>query len=166
MGSSDGPEISTGIISLRPAAAGDNDFLMQVYASTRHEEMALWGWNPAQQKAFIQMQYDARRRGYAAAHPSAETSIILQGKSPAGSMIVFRGPGEIRLLDISLLSEFRGRGIGRELITMLISEAARSGAVVRLSVVRGNPAARLYERLGFVATGGDAIYCEMECLPK
>ena len=166
MVSSDGPEISTGKIILRPAAEGDDDFLTQVYASTRQEEMALWAWNPIQQKAFIQMQYDARRRGYAAAHPSAETSIILHGEAPAGSMIVFRGAGEIRLLDISLLSEFRRRGIGRELITMLISEAVRSGVVVRLSVVRGNPAARLYERLGFVATGGDAIYCEMERSPN
>jgi ribosomal protein S18 acetylase RimI-like enzyme len=153
-------------ISLRPATPNDNEFLIQVYASTRQEEMASWGWSTTQQELFIQMQYDARRRGYAASCPSAETSIILHREVLAGSMITFRGSDEIRLLDISLLSEFRGRGIGGYLIKMLIFDAARQKSAVRLSVVRGNRAALLYERLGFVETGGDAVYFEMECLFK
>ena len=91
-------------------------------------------------------------------------SVILLAEVPAGSIIVFRGAREIRLLDIALLPEFRGRGIGASLIAILISEASRSELPVRLSVLKGNRAARLYGRLGFVAKSGDDVYCEMECL--
>ena len=150
---------------MRPASPSDDEFLLHVYVSTRLEEMASWGWSPAQQSTFIRMQFAARRRSYVTAYPSAEHNVILFGDVPAGSIIIFRGPAEVRLLDIALLPEFRGRGIARNLIGMLVSEAARSELPVRLSVLRGNPAARLYERLGFIAKGGDQMYTEMECLP-
>jgi ribosomal protein S18 acetylase RimI-like enzyme len=153
-------------ISLHTASAGDTEFLMSVYASTRQEEMASWGWDPKQQASFIRMQFDVRHRGYLAAYPTAETSLISVGDIPVGSIIIFRGTGEIRLLDIALLPESRGRGIGAELIRMLISEATRSGSPLRLSVRRGNRAAHLYERLGLVARGGDEMYSEMECAPS
>jgi ribosomal protein S18 acetylase RimI-like enzyme len=150
---------------LRPATVNDNDLLLHVYASTRQDEMASWGWSAAQQSSFIRMQFDARKRGYAATYPSAENSIISIGDVPAGSLIIVRGPGEIRLVDIALLPEFRGRGLGGEVIRMLIAQAADAGSVLRLSVLRSNRATRLYERLGFIAKGGDEMYCEMECAP-
>jgi len=152
-------------ISLRPASANDSEFLLHVYASTRQDEMISWGWSPAQQVSFARMQYDVRQRGYAAAYPSAESSVVSVGDCPAGSLIVFRAQDELRLVDISLLPEFRGRGIGEHLIRMLISEAASLRSPLRLSVMRGNRAAHLYERLNFVSSGGDAMYCEMECVP-
>lgn len=166
MAFSDSQTTSSRNISLRTAAPGESEFLIRVYASTRAEEMAAWGWEPAQQAGFIKMQFEARRRGYAASYPSGDTSVIFLNDVPVGSLTTFRGSGEIRLLDISLLAEYRERGIGGELIRALISEATSQKSAVRLSVVRGNRAARLYERLGFVATGGDAVYCEMEHLAR
>lgn len=166
MESSDSQRVLSQRISLRSAAASESEFLIRVYASTRAQEMAAWGWNPAQQSGFIRMQFEARRRGYAASYPSADTSVIFVDDVPAGSLTTFRGSDEIRLLDISLLAEYREWGIGGELIRALMSEAASLKSAVRLSVVRGNRAARLYERLGFVATGGDTVYCEMEYLPR
>jgi len=158
-------EASSRRISLRLASAGDNEFLIQVYASTRREEMASWGWDLGQQASFVRMQFDARHRGYEATYPSAESSVVSVDDTPVGSIIVFRGCNEIRIVDVALLPEFRGRGIGEELIRMLMSEGARSGLILRLSVLRSNRAAHLYERLGFIAKGGDALYCEMEWVP-
>jgi ribosomal protein S18 acetylase RimI-like enzyme len=158
-------EASSRRISLRLASASDNEFLIRVYASTRREEMASWGWDLGQQASFVRMQFDARHRGYEATYPSAENSVVSVDDTPVGSIIVFRGSNEIRIVDVALLPEFRGRGIGEELIGMLISEGARSGSALRLNVLRGNPAAHLYERLGFIAKGGDALYCEMEWVP-
>jgi len=152
-------------ISLRPASAADSDFLYQVYCSTRQDEMAPWGWSEAQKSAFLRMQYEIRQRGYAAAYPAAEYSVILVEGSCGGSMILSRGPGEIRLVDIALLPEFRNRGVGQYLIKMLLSEASGSRMALRLSILRGNRAAHLYERLGLTAVGGDSMYCEMECVP-
>lgn len=149
-------------IYLRPACANDREFLIQAYASTRQEEMASWGWSPAQQASFVRMQYDTRQRGYTAAYPSAANSVVFAGDVPAGSVIIFRGRSEIRLVDISLLPEFRGLGIGGELIGMLISEAVGSKLPLRLTVLCGNRASHLYERLGFISKSGDPMYREME----
>jgi ribosomal protein S18 acetylase RimI-like enzyme len=161
----DSEEISSRRICLRPATVNDTDFLFHVYANTRKDEMSSWGWSAAQQSSFLRMQFDARQRGYAATYPSAENSIISIGDLPAGSLIIFRGPSEIRLMDVALLPQFRGRGLGGEVIRMLISEAANARSALRLSVLRSNRARQLYERLGFIAKGGDEMYCEMECAP-
>src|ERR1700676_1009761 len=165
MASTENQAASARKISVRPASADDSEFLIHVYASIRRDEMASWGWSPAQQWSFVRMQYDVRQGGYAAAYPAAVVSVVSVDGVPAGSIIIFRGPAEIRLLDISLLEEYRGHGIGRDLIATLLSEAARSNFPLRLNVLRSNRAAHLYERLGFVAKGGDAMYCEMEWAP-
>lgn len=151
-------------ITLRPAAADDGGFLFDTYASTRAEEVASFGWTRAQAASFLRMQFDARQRAYAKAYPSAETSIIVVAAVPAGAMIVSRSNAEIRLVDIALLPEFRSRGVGSRLLVGLIAEASRQGLPLRLSVTRNNRAARLYQRMGFVECGGDAMYREMELL--
>src|SRR5882724_3766425 len=99
-------------ITIRPASPDDHDFLMEVYASTRREEMQSWGWNAAQQSGFVRLQFDARRRTYAATFPAAAENVILFDAVPIGSMIVAQSAGEFRLVDISILPEYRNRGIG------------------------------------------------------
>jgi len=149
-------------VTRRAVSAGDDEFLWQLYVATREDEIAAWGWTPAQQDAFLRMQYHARRGSYAATYPDAEHSIVLDGETPIGAMIVARSAKEVRLVDIALLPENRGGGIGAHLLRDLMAEAAAAGLPLRLSVLRTNRAQRLYERLGFVATGGDAMYSEME----
>jgi ribosomal protein S18 acetylase RimI-like enzyme len=154
--------VSSTSFSLRRVSAEDAQFLFQLYASTRQEEIASFGWPADQAAVFLRMQFDVRRRSYMAAYPSAEESVIFSGKISAGSVNVYRCGSEIRLVDIALLPEYRRRGIGGEIIRQLAAESEEKGIPLRLSVFRSNPAARLYARLGFVATGGDAMYCEME----
>src|SRR5580700_10184803 len=134
-------------LSQRPRLPDDEEFLFRLYAGTRAEELAAWGWPPAQQESFLRMQLRARAQSYAATYSGASHSILLQGDLPVGSAIVWRGPTEFRLVDIAILPEFRNRGWGGQWISGLISEAAAARIPVRLSVQRGNPAMRLYQRL-------------------
>lgn len=62
-------------------------------------------------------------------------------------------------LSMAVLPAYRGRGIGSQLLTRLLSEAARRYPGVSLSVAADNPARRLYERHGFVAVkqSGDSL---------
>jgi ribosomal protein S18 acetylase RimI-like enzyme len=152
-----------GSIALRPSTTNDRAFLLCVYASTREDELAAWGWNQAQRDAFVQMQFQARERTYAMAYPTAENSIILLKDEPVGSVIVSRTSEETRLVDISLLTAYRNRGIGSQLLRQLITEAQQSGIPLRLSVLAGSPAVRLYERNGFRLCRQDSMYLEMEC---
>lgn len=135
-------------ISLRPFQADDEAFLFRLYRDARAEEMATWGWDEAQQQAFLNMQFRARNLAYST-YPNVEHSIILNFDKPIGRLLVSRKDDELRLVDIALLGEVRGQGIGAKLIADLLELAVRENKPVRLHVEKSNPALRLYQRLGF-----------------
>jgi len=56
-------------------------------------------------------------------------------------------------LGIAVLPEYRGKGIGADLLSRLIEAAADSYESISLSVAAENPALRLYQRLGFKEVG-------------
>ena len=148
-------------LSLREATPEDESFLLEVYASTRLEELEGFGWSDEQKHAFIKMQFLARERVY----PRVDNRIILFEGRPVGRMLVDRSDELILLRDIALLTEFRNAGIGSRLIKDLMKEAAAAGKPIQLHVVAASPAVRFYERLGFCRTGGDAAYLEMKWVP-
>lgn len=62
-------------------------------------------------------------------------------------------------LGMAVLPEHRGRGIGSELLGLLLESAGAVYRSVCLSVSADNPAVRLYKRAGFerVGAGGDSL---------
>lgn len=150
-------------ISLRPASPLDQAFLFQLYVRTRSPEVAGFGWSPEQQVAFLRMQYSAQRRWYETAFPQAEEQMVELDHAPIGRMIVWKaGDGATTLVDISLLPECRGQGIGGGLIGDLMEECKKANVPLRLQVLRTNPAVRLYQRLGFHKVGEDDLYFQMQ----
>jgi ribosomal protein S18 acetylase RimI-like enzyme len=145
----------------RPQSAEDEDFVFRVYASTR-DDVAAYGWPAAQLDAFLRMQFRARRMSYEAAFEGASHFILLCGDAQAGTAIVWRGANEMRLVDIALLPEYRGQGLGARWLDWLIEQASSARTRLRLSVLHGNPAINLYRRLGFLETGAGGLYIEME----
>jgi ribosomal protein S18 acetylase RimI-like enzyme len=154
-----------GAVRLRPVAAGDEEHLYRVYASTREEELAPLGWAEDQREAFLRMQFTAQDRYYRAQFPDADYQVVLAGERAAGRLYVDRRPDEIRVLDIALLPEHRGGGIGSALLRDLFAEARTRGTPVRLHVERSNPALRLYRRLGFEPIGERIPYLLLEWRP-
>lgn len=140
--------ISPDSISLRPADDGDQAFLFELYRDARAEEMAAWGWDAAQQQAFLSLQFRARSASYSA-YPNVEHSIILDSARPIGRLLISKMESEIRLVDIALLTEARGFGIGARLIVELFHQATSEGKPLRLHVDKFSRAFRLYQRLEF-----------------
>lgn len=138
----------------RPAAERDDAFLFELYASTRAEELAAWGWSAAQQEPFLRMQWLAQKRGYEARYPSEGHCVLELEGQPVGRLWVVRGEHELRLVDVTLLPSQRGRGLGTGVLRSLQEEAARAGKPLRLHVTRNNHALRLYTRLGFTSARG------------
>ena len=68
----------------------------------------------------------------------------------------------MRLVDIALLPEHRGRGIGGRLVSEVLERAASEGRRVSAHVAHDNPARRLYERLGFRVVSGEGVYLALE----
>ncbi len=152
-------------VSLRPARPDDQEFLFRLYATAREPEFAALGWDRAQLDALLRMQFSAQRRWYETAYASAEHCIVIFDDQPIGRIVVHRGADAATLVDISLLPEHRGRGIGGGLIRELMEQCGRERIPLRLQVLKTNPAARLYMRSGFVTTGEDGMYFQMEKQP-
>lgn len=149
-------------LRLRPVQPEDLPFLRRVYAGTRAEEMALVPWPEAQKAAFLAMQFDAQRRYYEQQFPHARFSVVLRDGQPAGRLYVDHREREIRVIDIALLPEHRGAGLGTALMREILDHAAHTGRAVRIHVEQNNPALRLYRRLGFTKLETQGVYHLME----
>ena len=136
-------------ITFRPEQAEDDSFLCRLYASTRAHEMALTGWALETQEAFLRQQFQFQTIHYHRYYPSASFQIILLDDRPVGRQYVDYGAVDILLIDIALLPEYRGVGIGGLIMHDLLEEAARTQKRVLLHVEPHNPAVHLYQRLGF-----------------
>lgn len=150
---------------LRPIEMPDDeDFLRRLYFSAR-DDLKLLPLDEAQKQALIAMQYTGQKQQYDLQFPDADHDLILSGGAPAGRLLVDRSPNGIYLVDISLLPEYRGTGIGSALMNDLAEEAEKTGTVLSLHVLKTNPAARLYFRMGLTVTADDGLYLEMKKLP-
>lgn len=69
------------------------------------------------------------------------------------------------MVQIQIDPAFQGQGLGRRLLAGLLRQADDEGAPVTLSVLKGNPARRLYESLGFTPVEETALEIEMRYEP-
>jgi ribosomal protein S18 acetylase RimI-like enzyme len=145
-------------LSLRPIGPDDEAFLYLVYASTRAEELALVPWTDEEREAFLRQQFSAQHRHFREHYPGAVFQLILRDGAPVGRLYVDRSRDEIRVVDLALLPEHRGAGIGTSLLRDLLAEAAAAGKPITLHVERFNPALRLYWRLGFRQIADRGVY--------
>lgn len=151
---------------LRPTTPSDEEFLLNVYASTRADEMARVDWDDAQKDAFLRMQFNAQHQYYVENYVGAEFSVILQNDQPVGRLYIHRRTNEIRIMDIALLPEYRKQGIGSSLIQEILQQGTDSQLPVTIHVERFNPALHLYERLGFRQKEDKGVYWLMEWTPN
>jgi ribosomal protein S18 acetylase RimI-like enzyme len=128
-----------------------------LFASTRELEVSCLPGDAAR-ALFLDSQFNAQLESYRRSFPQANHDIIELDGVAAGRLYVDRAPMVLQLIDISLLPEYRARGIGTALLQALLAEAAQRRGTVRLSVATSNPAQRLYQRLGFRTISADAMY--------
>ena len=153
-------------ISVRPVTADDEAILLEIYKSSRGDDLRGLGWAEDRISEFLGMQYEAQQNFYESEYERASDEIILWEGEPAGRLIVERREHEIRCVDIALLPEHRNRGIGTFLIQKLQDEARREKKPLRLQVIRFNRAVSLFERSGFVRTSETGTHFQMEWRPS
>lgn len=149
-------------LSVRREHPDDRAFLECLYASTREHEMCLLDWSREAKKAFIRQQFEAQHAHYRQHYSDAEFWIVEVGGRPVGRIYVQGRDDEIRLMDIALVPERKGKGIGTALMRRVLDIASEEGIPVRLHVEPDNRAVNLYRRLGFVKLEDRGVYQFME----
>lgn len=144
--------------ALRPAMPADAGFEHLLYASTRDDLRPL---GPEVFDGLVGMQFRARSMSIRLDHPRADHQIVVVDDVPAGRLIVDESGEQIEVIDVALLPDFRGQGIGTSLLRGVLSQADRMGRAIALHVEKQSRAVRLYERLGFLISGEAGLYFEM-----
>lgn len=139
------------------------EFLFELYASTRFDEITSWGWEKEQIQAFLRMQFQAQQRSYKLQFPNLTSRIIVFENENVGRILLSEFEAKIVVVDITLLPKYRNKGIGTKVLLRLISDARNQNKNIQLSVFHNNERAkRLYERLGFQQVNRDEMYFQME----
>lgn len=150
---------------MRAVDTEDRELLYRIYASTRVEEMAQVPWTDQQKENFLRFQFHAQHAYYQEHFPKAHFDLIIVDEEPVGRLYLDVRDDEHRLIDIALLPEHRGRGLGTALLRKVLEAAAVEGKKVRIHVEFNNPAMRLYQRLGFHKIEEQGVYHLMEWRP-
>ncbi|MDX8400068.1 MAG: GNAT family N-acetyltransferase [Gallionellaceae bacterium] len=140
----------------------DIPFLMEVYASTREEEFKITDWPDAEKEAFIKMQFTFQHTQYMENYKNKEFSIIMYKGDQVGRLYLNRMEDDIRIVDITILTKHRGKGIGTPILQNILKEGAETNRCVTIHLEKFNPAITLYERLGFKKIADREVHHFME----
>jgi ribosomal protein S18 acetylase RimI-like enzyme len=154
-------------VMLRPESPQDEPFLRRLIHASIAGELGASQWPEPMRTHLLSVQYTARRQLHRANFPAAASYVVVADGADAGWTVVTTMPHEIQLVEIMILPELRGKGIGTAAIRQVLASAAAAGKPVRLNVnVTNHAAIGLYQRLGFRRIEGDEVQHVMERLPQ
>lgn len=137
-----------GELELRPAFQDDLAFLDELNTTCMKQYVdPIMEWNPH----LFKDVYDPKL-----------VRVVMYGGEPIGMLKVVPESDYLYLGDVMISPNFQNKGFGTTLIHLVLAEAKEAGVPVRLQVLKGNPAKRLYERLGFLVTEEIGMYFRME----
>ncbi len=139
-------------LSLRKALDSDFEFLLNLRESTMHQYLEGVGMPTSRESHCERINYKF----------DCAKIIEVDGK-PAGLFKVeyLEDKRQWYVIQFQLHSRFQNLKIGRTLLEQLLATAKSSNASVGLSVIKTNPALRLYQRLGFQQVGSDEFEYEL-----
>lgn len=129
----------------RKATSADVPFLLTLRRETMEQHLAASGADISEDahEARVMYQFECAQ-------------ILTLKNTPVGLLKLRQSPEEWEIIQIQLSPMLHGKGFGRVILEQIIAEALTAGVSLKLSVLKENPAKRLYERLGFAVVGEDA----------
>lgn len=152
-------------IGWRQETAADHAFLLNLFEDVRWPELAASGWTDAQKHHFLGSQFYLQTAHYHTHYTGSQFWIITCHGQPIGRLYLFQGPGELRIVDISVLSPMRGQGFGGQILQIVQDYARHLSLSVTIHVECYNPAQTLYVRLGFQKVEQKGPYWLMQWVP-
>lgn len=157
------PSLAASLAPLAMRMPGDADaaLLARLYASTRMDLHSATA-DPAFVASLVAMQQRLQAADYRRRFPGADYLLLERAGAACGRIVLDTGPAALRLVDIALLPEARGQGLGRHIVRALQRCAADACLPLTLSVHHSNPGARrLYATLGLRRTARDDVSEQM-----
>jgi ribosomal protein S18 acetylase RimI-like enzyme len=143
------------VIKLRPATAADYFFALDLYLRTmRPCTEKLMVWDEPKQIASFARQWNLQ-----------EVQVICAEGRNVGWLQATETPSEIVLQQFFVSPERQRAGIGTEVLRCLMATWMLAGKPLALTVLKNNPARRLYERFGFCVVGEAGVKIEMRRYP-
>lgn len=153
-------------MTLRSIEDADLAFVRKLYGTTRAHELEHTPWDQAARERFVDQQFQAQRSYYQAHYADAEQYVIEQAGQPIGRAYLLWTDTHLQIIDLALLPEACGRGIGGELLGRFLERVDREGLSAGLHVESYNPAQRLYFRHGFEVVGENGVYLKLRRNPS
>lgn len=142
---------------LRPALTEDVESIAEIRATVMRPDLERLG------------RFDEHRvrQRFRDSWSPDHTCVVTVEERLAGSVTVRPGADGVRILEHFYLAPgVQGRGLGTAVLRFLLDEADAAGAPVRLTVLNGSPARRLYERHGFTWESEDPVDVVMVRRPR
>lgn len=129
-------------LTFRKAAEADKPFLLRLREATMRDYLKQSGL-PFDEAAQIARSMDRFEHA----------QIVMQDGHDIGLLKNDKSTNPWELVQIQLLPAYQRKGIGETLLRQTLAEASKAKVAVLLSVLKVNPAKRLYERVGFREIG-------------
>jgi GNAT superfamily N-acetyltransferase len=155
----------TSLARLRLCHASDDALLYDIFCTTWQSEVAaLPNQNLAQH--VLRIQHIAQERRFTNRYPGYERFVVVQDGEPAGRLYVHRTASRLEILDLTLLTPYRSRGIGTALVREVCELATLEDLTISLKVGRRlRRVTEFYLRLGFDLVDVDDLDNTFEWTP-
>jgi GNAT superfamily N-acetyltransferase len=155
------PSLAEQGIKIRPESPADFDFLETLYIAVRWPELEQAPWTEDAKLNFLRHQFSLQYAHYNKYYAETDFGILEHNQAPIGRWYVFRGASDLRIVDVSLMPNWRNKGITTAMFDYLFEEADALNKSVSIHVEQFNPAKNLYLRLGFQPAGESGPYILM-----
>lgn len=141
--------------TLHPATAADLPFLLALRLATMTPQFERQG-----------IVLDDEEHRLRAAFRLDAARVIEVGGDPVGVIKLLQDGATWTIEQLQVAPSHQGQGLGEGVLRAVIADARATGATLRLSVLKQNPARRLYARLGFAALGESANSFKMTLVDR
>jgi GNAT superfamily N-acetyltransferase len=134
---------------LRKEVAEDLGFIRHLFIANRWIAFSALAMDEQARLKLLSSQFDLQDLHYRTYFPATDRRIVLSGGRPVGRIYLLRGEPFWTLIDLSLLPDALGLGIGSRLIDGMIAEAEAARKPITLHCDVTNPAFEIYKAKGF-----------------
>jgi len=158
----DGRLTPIGGITLRPLRASDAEVLVRLNAANNEHLWLAANKTPDEIHELIELQGRHKDASYQRDYGKHAEYVIEKTGDVVGRLTINQGSYIFHILEISLLPEYRGKGIGADVIRTCLRAAAASHVPLSLTVRMDQPGlVKLYESLGFRTEIADVPFQRM-----